>query len=436
MKTNGSARLSFVQAPDGVSRSPMEPDRAPRARGRTTTTGRFIARLSMAAFAVLPAFAEVTAPDLRASFADGLRLTSADHAYSLQIGGRIQYDNAFVSAEDAVEAKTGAAEDGSGFRRAFVKMSGTIHSNLDYLAMFDFANGETKPFDTWIQLRNLPVLDRIRAGHFKEPMGLDLLASSRDLMFLERAPVLLALTPVYNAGVAVIQNHADKRIYATVGAFRETDVQARSTDPEAYHLTGRLVGLPVAGDDGRDLVHLGVSGSYQSPSDDTVRYASKPGYFFAPSFADTKAITNVDSVAEYGLEAAVVRGPFTLMTEYLAAAPDAEGGPVFAGWYVQAGWFLTGEAHPYSRDDARFTRLRPLRNFTDGHGPGAWELVARQASLDLDSHGIHGGTLDTSTAGINWYLDPNLRILLDYVRADLDGVGTADIVETRLQLDF
>lgn len=374
---------------------------------------------------------------LTASWSDGLKLSSRDQAYVLQIGGRLQYDLGYIDADDKLDEKLGHPGDESGFRRALIKFSGTIHSNLDYLAMFDFANDEVKPLDNWIQLRNIPVLDRVRAGHFKEPMGLDILASSRDLMFMERAPVLLALAPIYNTGVSVIQNHWDKRLYATVGAFRETDVQARSKDADANHLTGRLVALPVYEDGGKELVHLGVSGSYQTPTADTVRYSSKPGYFFAPTFADAKAISNVSSVVEYGLEAAAVWHSFTFMSEYLAAEPDMDAdAPSFCGWYVQAGWFLTGESHPYSRDDARFIRQKPLRNFTSGTGPGAWEIVARQASLDLDSGAIHGGQLDTTTAGLNWYLDPNLRVMLDYTVAEEDGVGTADIVAVRTQIDF
>ena len=50
------------------------------------------------------------------------------------------------------------------------------------------------------------------------------------------------------------------------------------------------------------------------------------------------------------------------------------------------------------------------------------------------------------TAGINWYLFPNARVMLDYVHADLSGReasspafnvgGAGDIVQTRFQVDF
>ena len=380
----------------------------------------------------------VAAPaSLQAAWADGFKLSTRDNAYSLQVGARLQYDTAYIGTDEAIEKNDGTQDDSSGFRRSIVKMQGTIHSNADFLVMFDMANDETKPLDAWVQLKNVPVLERVRAGHIKEPMGLDILASSRDLMFMERAPVLLALTPLYNMGIQAAQSHLDKHLYTAIGAFRETDPQGKSTDGDANHITARAVAIPVYEDGGKSLLHLGVSGSYQTPADDVVRYASKPGFFFAPNYIDTKSISNIDETVVYALELAAVRGPLTLMSEYVAAQPDrGDDSPTFSGWYVQAGCFLTGEFHPYSRDDARFIRQKPLRNFTNGAGPGAWEIVIRQASLDLDSGAIHGGQLDTTTAGLNWYLDPNLRVMLDYTRADEDSVGTADIVAARFQVDF
>jgi phosphate-selective porin OprO/OprP len=50
------------------------------------------------------------------------------------------------------------------------------------------------------------------------------------------------------------------------------------------------------------------------------------------------------------------------------------------------------------------------------------------------------------TAGINWYLAPNLRVMLNYIHSDVtnrqlgagdpDIAGSGDILQTRLQVDF
>ena len=50
------------------------------------------------------------------------------------------------------------------------------------------------------------------------------------------------------------------------------------------------------------------------------------------------------------------------------------------------------------------------------------------------------GSLEDFTIGLNWYLNPNTRVMLNYVMGELtDGVGeviTENAVMMRIQLDF
>lgn len=373
----------------------------------------------------------------RSLYQDGLRFVSPDGAYNVQFGGRLQWDNIFMSADDAVEERVGEAKDESGFRRALIKGMGTIHSNLDYLVMFNLANDEVLPLDAWVQLRNIPVVQRIRAGHFREPMGLDAVASSRDLSFAERAPAVLALAPFYNGGVAIMQNRFDNRLYACAGLFRETDTKARFSGEDGYHATARLTGLPWVGEDAKHFVHLGVSASYQDPSSEVTRYSSKPGAFFAPTFVDTKAISNSEQVVVLGAEAAAVFNRCHLQAEILSSDVDHDGETSsFGGWYAQAGWFLTQDTHPFDRQNALFSRVRPASPFTSGAGAGAWELVTRYSHFDLNDGTVQGGELDNTSFGVNWYLDANFRLTANYVLADLADVGNAELFVVRMQLDF
>ena len=71
-------------------------------------------------------------------------------------------------------------------------------------------------------------------------------------------------------------------------------------------------------------------------------------------------------------------------------------------------------------------------------------MAARYSYLDLNDQDIRGGTLWDVTAGVNWYLFPNLRLMWNYVHGDvrdrvdegdpIDGAG--DIFQMRVQLDF
>jgi len=54
----------------------------------------------------------------------------------------------------------------------------------------------------------------------------------------------------------------------------------------------------------------------------------------------------------------------------------------------------------------------------------------------MEDAGVDGGTLDTATVAVNWYLNPNTRVMWNYIFADPDGSGQAHISQVRFQLDF
>ena len=69
-------------------------------------------------------------------------------------------------------------------------------------------------------------------------------------------------------------------------------------------------------------------------------------------------------------------------------------------------------------------------------GSGAWEIAFRYSSADLTDAGIAGGEEDNITVGVNWYPNPATRLMINYVMADVDGVGDGDFILVRWQVDF
>ena len=78
---------------------------------------------------------------------------------------------------------------------------------------------------------------------------------------------------------------------------------------------------------------------------------------------------------------------------------------------------------------------------------GAVELAARYSSTDLDDGPYQGGTLDAITLGANWYLNPNTRLMFNWVRSDGESpdptednpqsaTGVVNTFQTRFQVDF
>lgn len=363
---------------------------------------------------------------------DSFRLTSPDGAIALKFGGRLQNDWAFYSADAPLEAAVGEVGDGTEFRRARLFFEGELYDRLELKAQYDFAGGEAKLRDVYLGLINLPVVGGFRVGHYKEPFSLEELTSSKYITFMERALPIEAFSPSYNTGF-MLHDKGERHTWA-LGLFRDADDFGQAFDREEWNLTGRVTYVPFEADGGKRLVHLGLSASEREPTADSVRFRSRPESHLAPRFVDTGSLP-ASGVRVVDLESAVVWGSFSAQGEYVQTAVDGVGASPdldFDGFYVFGSYVLTGEHRPYS--DGAFGRIKPSRRL--GLGPGAWEIALRYSSLDLTDGPVAGGELDDVTVALNWYPFSNVRWMLDYVMADRDGIGQADVIEMRFQVDF
>jgi phosphate-selective porin OprO/OprP len=336
-----------------------------------------------------------------------------------------------MRADSDVESNTGELDDGTEFRTARMYMSGSIYENIDYKLQFDFAKTENEFKDVYFGIRDFP-FGYLKMGHFKEPFGLEEQTSSRFITFMERS-LANAFVPGRNTGFMLSSTALNKRATWAAGIFRQTGTWGGESSDGGYNLTGRVTALPLYEDEGANLLHVGAAYSLRNPKD-TVQYATEPEAHLAPDFVDTTALT-ANRAGVLGLECAWVDGPFSLQGEYMLADVDQSGSssdPTFDGFYIQGSYFLTGEHRKYKTSSGAFDRVKPKENFRFGGGPGAWEAAVRYSNIDLDDR----GELKDITVGLNWYLNPNTRIMWDYIRADLDDVGDANLFLMRFQVDF
>ncbi|MGL6094833.1 MAG: porin, partial [Fimbriiglobus sp.] len=167
-----------------------------------------------------------------------------------------------------------------------------------------------------------------------------------------------------------------------------------------------------------------------------------------PFFVDTGFVPT-DWHQELAGEVLWVRGPLSVQAEYIYMPlwTTSAGTRSFHGCYAFASWFLTGEHRPYRRDNGTLDRVIPDRdavNTEDGKrfatGHGAWEVAVRLSHIDLDDGPTRGGRLTDLTVGVNWYLNPFLRVTANYIRAFLAPAtaadGTADVFGVRVGYDF
>jgi phosphate-selective porin OprO/OprP len=252
-------------------------------------------------------------------------------------------------------------------------------------------------------------------------------------------PLLDAFAPSRKLGVMAFDTFADKHGTWQIGLFASdsNDDAEEQTSHGGEAVTGRMTYLPYWDEpsDGRYYMHLGGCFSFRLPPQDTARFGYWPGFrpgsfdnIVWPRWADTGTI-DVNNVTLLDLEWAWVMGPFHVQAEAAANLIDQIGGPnlAFTAWYVEAGWFLTGESRPYLQETAIFNRVTPFESFFRARtsrgictGRGAWQVAFRNDQLNLNNQNIQGGRLVDLTFGLNWYLNPYTRVYFNYVHAMLN----------------
>jgi phosphate-selective porin OprO/OprP len=145
-------------------------------------------------------------------------------------------------------------------------------------------------------------------------------------------------------------------------------------------------------------------------------------------------------------------GPFGILGEYVVSDQDVKNGAASAdlqntAWEVTASWVLTGE-------DASYFGVTPRHPFNlHGGGWGAWQIAGRYEELNVDnsafptfaSTAASASSAHAWSAGINWYLNRNIRLNASFSHTVFGGyTGTAPAVPsqaenvffTRIQLAF
>jgi phosphate-selective porin OprO/OprP len=131
---------------------------------------------------------------------NGFVMQSADTNFVLKLKGILQVDSRTYIDDGGIKNN-----DTFLIRRARPILEGTVFRDLDFRLMPEFGGSGTPSLrDAWINYRYNPAL-QLRAGKFKQPVGLEQLQSVSTILFTERS-LASALTPSRDIGV---QLHGD-----------------------------------------------------------------------------------------------------------------------------------------------------------------------------------------------------------------------------------
>ena len=383
-----------------------------------------------------------SANDFTVRWNNGLRIQNADKSVKLKIGGRIQYDIMFIQQDSVMDSYFAKAGNGAEIRRARFFMSGSIYEHIDYKLQIDFANNALTLKDAYIKFKHIPVVGNLKVGHFKEPIGLNTLTSSKYLTMMER-PVASYLDLDRRLGLMLYNQYFDKRFTWQLGYFLPS-IASNKYNGNGYHITGRLVGLPIYKDETNyTVLHLGLGYSHGYLDQETGLFRFRPEAHLAPKYINFK-VTDMKNSDLASLEIAFVYKRFSIQGEYHQytfshgdTSHYQNTGYSTGLYYATVSWMITGEHRNYSKKKTAFDIVKPKHNFGK-EGWGALELAFRASHTDFNVKDLDGGVMDNYTLGLNWYLNPAVKIAANYIHTNSFSFyhGSSDIFQMRFQVAF
>jgi len=366
-----------------------------------------------------------------------------DGKLKFRLGGRGQVDGTVGKGNDKYEQFYEPIENDFSVRRFEVYAVGRV-KKFNFNLAFEFGP-DWGISDAWIEGAEggLEVwgkyLGKLRVGWMSEPFSLERQTGAYNLGLMERSLPVQTIAPGSNIGAMVHDSGPKGRFTWAFGLFSIGHSNDNNASSSLLSLTGRATFLPVYRNEGRDLIHIGLSLSSRSPTGANTRYRSRPEARYVDYLVDTGTI-DASHITLAGLEFAAVRGPLWITAEHIRSKVSAQivDDPTFKGSYVKVGWFLTGESKRYRGNSGIFSRERPLLKYTGGNpfkkkNGGAWELVGRLSRVDLTDGLIEGGELTDISGALSWYINATTRVELNYIHATPKNQGAANIFLLRVQ---
>ena len=252
--------------------------------------------------------------------------------------------------------------------------------------------------------------------------------------FMERHMALDAI-PLLADGIKWLGFIPQKNIFWNLGIFADWLSKGQSFSTHDWEFNARVGWLPITTD--QTNLHVAANFHVGRPQDNSIQVRSKPEASAAPYFIDTKKFPS-DRATFLGWEAYYTSGPWTLGTEYRwdKFRSSQTGDPVFHGGEFVAGYTITGESRPYYKESAIYGFV-PVKKPIFKGGPGAWDVMLRISTSELNGGSIRGGKLWRISPQVNWYATKNIRLEFMYGYGVLDRFninGTTQFFQTRIQL--
>ncbi|CBE69018.1 MAG: hypothetical protein F9K13_12115 [Candidatus Methylomirabilis oxygeniifera] len=383
----------------------------------------------------------------------GFFMRSADGQFELRVRGFIQTwmqvegarnEEDFPGVVDGQDlTKAGLARhDPSTFRlrRTRIIISGQIYKDFGFLIEPEFT-GSTRLEETWLNYTYAPWA-KVTVGQYKARFGLEMLTSSRDLDFAERAVISKALSPEYQIGATVEGNLklATLPVYYGVGIYNgcgRVDQCSGGIDNDGdKEFTGRVTFSPPMpfgnltiglNADHRTFRVVRGKGAADPGGATTPVGSGSPFHRFNPvGPTGVKLAGNGEGGTQNGflINGNRVTGggdivfdiyPFIIKGEYTYASQERDGlgagstnldNLIMQGGYGSIGYWLFGNKLKGLQAIGRYEHVRIDDNKGKFTAP---VTVANERPMELRS----------GTFGLNWFINSNVRLRGNYILTDL-----------------
>ena len=369
---------------------------------------------------------------------EGFVMQSGNAAFRLKIGGLLHIDSRSYFDDGGIENN-----DMFLIRRARINVDGRVFRDFDFRLQPEFGgSGSPSLRDAYLNYTYAKEL-QLRFGKFKVPVGLEQLQRDVALMFVERS-LVSDITPGRDVGVQLHGEAFRGLLEYAAGVFNGVGDGGTSSNVDTdgqKSVVGRLFFYPLRTTSLQPLQNfgLGVGGSF-ARTHGAAEMPSGNGYltegqqqFFTYFTSSTAGQPNVVGSGDHwriSPQASWYWSRWSLLAEYVLSSQDLARSDLGtsatlknSAWQVSLGCVLTGE-------EATPKGVNPNRPFDPHRNSwGALEVVARLSSLDVDNHAFPLFADPTKSAseamawgaGLNWYLNKNIRLSADFFHTRFDG---------------
>ena len=404
--------------------------------------------------------------DLKVKWRGAPEFSNGDGKFKAKVRGRLHVDYNAIDKDEAITGRpdVSAAE----IRRARLGVEGVLWYDVKYIVEVDFANDAVSLKDAYAEYTGLAKDLGLRVGNFKTFNSLDQLNSSNYRTFQETPAFVEAYTIDRQIGAGAI--YAKDHYTLSAGIFGPLSSNDERWLEDVKTGSARVTVAPINSDVNgvHQVVHLGASWRYRDQAEHLRSGSSGPDggvnnplndqlfqyrargsdLHLADRFVSTLAIFDQDTFL--GLEALVIWKSLHVQAEYTQLeakiSPLFQGSdPTYTGWYVDAGWFITGETLEYNKGVFARPKVKNPVVWSKGGGWGAWQIAGRYDVVDLTDKAttIQGspvtlngvgpvtnncqfcGEQSTWIVGVNWWLNDYSRIQFQYGESDIEGGNVA-----------